>query len=124
MSMVDGNSTLFNYNEECLFFSANKSSKRAKLYLEQNLVRPHELMIDATISNYIFLQTHFMNVPIYRKNSNEQQKKIKTECKLNESDCQKLPIRNNINEVHILADVGRLVRELRENNADDEKICE
>ena len=36
----------------------------------------------------------------------------------------KHPVRDKFNEVHFLADVDRLVRELRENNTDGEKLCE
>ena len=36
----------------------------------------------------------------------------------------KHPVRDNINEVHFLADVDKLVRELRENNTEVEKLCE
>ena len=38
--------------------------------------------------------------------------------------CPKHPVRDKFNEVHFLADVDRLVRELRENNTDSEKLCE
>ena len=34
------------------------------------------------------------------------------------------PVRDKFNEVHFLADIDRLLRELRENNTDGEKICE
>ena len=37
---------------------------------------------------------------------------------------QKHPIRDKFNEVRFLADVDGLVRELRENNTDGEKLCE
>ena len=37
---------------------------------------------------------------------------------------KKHPVRDKFNEVHFLADVDRLVRELRENNIDAEKLCE
>ena len=36
----------------------------------------------------------------------------------------KHPVGDNFNEVHFIADVGRLHRELREINTDDEKFCE
>ena len=36
----------------------------------------------------------------------------------------KHPVRDKFNEVHFLADVDRLVRELWENNTDGEKLCE
>ena len=36
----------------------------------------------------------------------------------------KHPVRDKFNEVHFLADVDRLFRELRENNTDGEKLCE
>ena len=36
----------------------------------------------------------------------------------------KHPVRDKFNEVHFLADVDRLVRELRENNTDGEELCE
>ena len=36
----------------------------------------------------------------------------------------KHPVRDKFNEVHFLADVDRLVRELTENNTDGEKLCE
>ena len=36
----------------------------------------------------------------------------------------KHPVRDNINEVHFLADVDKLVRELRKNNTEVEKLCE
>ena len=34
------------------------------------------------------------------------------------------PVRDKLYEVHFLAEVDRLVRELREKNTDDEKLCE
>ena len=36
----------------------------------------------------------------------------------------KHPVRDKFNELHFLGDVDRLVRELRENNTDGEKLCE
>ena len=36
----------------------------------------------------------------------------------------KHPVRDKFNEVHFLADLDRLVRELRKNNTDGEKLCE
>ena len=36
----------------------------------------------------------------------------------------KHPVRHKFNEVHILADVDKLVRELRENNTEGRKLCE
>ena len=36
----------------------------------------------------------------------------------------KHPVRDKFNEVHFLADVDKLVRELRENNTEGEKLCE
>ena len=36
----------------------------------------------------------------------------------------KHPVRGKFNEVHFLADVDKLVRELRENNTEGEKLCE
>ena len=34
------------------------------------------------------------------------------------------PVREKFNEVHFLAEVDKLVRELRENNTEREKLCE
>ena len=36
----------------------------------------------------------------------------------------KYPVRDKFNEVHFLADLDKLVRELRENNTEGEKFCE
>ena len=36
----------------------------------------------------------------------------------------KHPVRDKLNEVHLLADIDGLVRELKENNTDGEKLCE
>ena len=36
----------------------------------------------------------------------------------------KHPVRDKFNEVHFLADVDKLLRELRENKTEDEKLCE
>ena len=36
----------------------------------------------------------------------------------------KHPVRDKFNEVHFFADVNKLVRELRENNTEGEKLCE
>ena len=35
----------------------------------------------------------------------------------------KLPVRDKFKEVHFLADVDKLVRELQENNTEGEKLC-
>ena len=36
--------------------------------------------------------------------------------------CPKNPVKDKFNEVHFFADVNRLVREIRENNTDGEKL--
>ena len=40
------------------------------------------------------------------------------------SSAPKHPVSDKFNEVHFLADAGRLVPELRENKAEGEKLCE